>query len=76
MDCTPTTVFTPTNDTPLECPEGLLSTNCISSPSAIVYLGLGANVTQTQINTALVLALIAKDQRIDALEARIVILEP
>jgi len=74
-NCTPQTIYTPTNNSPIECPEGLFSTNCTVTPSAIVYLGLLANSTQTQINTALVAALIAKDQLIQDLTTRIEALE-
>lgn len=75
MECTPTTVYTPTNDSPVECPEGLFSTNCTVTPTPIVYLGLSANATQTAINNALVSALISKDQLIAELTTRIEALE-
>lgn len=51
------------------------STNCIVQAGAITALGLPANSTQTQINTAVVLALAYKQELIDDLIARVEALE-
>lgn len=51
------------------------SSACIVHAPTLSYLNLPAGSTQEQINTSLINALIAKDQTIAALTARIVILE-
>jgi len=74
-DCPPEIVYIPTNDESIPCPDGLYSTDCIVQQAAIVYLGLPINSTQSQINTALVSAIIAKQQLITALTLRVEALE-
>lgn len=80
MNC-PTEISIPT---PLveECSGNYISTNCLVIPQANVTLDLPINATQTEVNDALTAALIYKEQQItalqdliDALDARIVILE-
>jgi len=60
---------------PETCNGVYTSTNCIVQAGAITALGLPANSTQTQINTALVLALAYKQELIDDLIARVEALE-
>ena len=57
------------------CGGEYTSTACIVNPGAISYLNLPANSTQQTINSALINALIFKDQTIAELTARILILE-
>jgi len=75
MECTPQTTYIPTDESIPTCPDGLVSTECMVNPTAIVYLGLSANATQKEINDKLILALIYKDQQIANLEERITALE-
>jgi len=49
---------------PNECDGSYISTNCIQTPNAISYLELPAAATQTEINSAIVTALMFKDQQI------------
>lgn len=56
------------NNTPDPCGGVYGSTDCISTPNAIVYLSIPAESTQTEINTAVTLDLINKNSRIEVLE--------
>lgn len=57
----------PTNNTPLACEE-YKSTDCIIYKSAIVYLGLPADSSMTQVIAAIMLSLIDARNRIRTLE--------
>lgn len=47
-----------------ECNGDYKSTDCILSPNALAYLGLPANSSQADINTAIEASLLAKDEGI------------
>lgn len=47
-----------------ECGNNFVSTNCIQTPNALVYLDLPEGATQSEINAAVVAALTYKDQQI------------
>ena len=62
-----------TMETPIEAPCGgeFISTACIVETNAISYLNLPAGATQSQINAALINALLYKDQQILNLQTQI-----
>jgi len=68
IDC-PKNTNVVVNNTPDPCDGMYFSTDCISTPTAIVYLSLSAESTQTEVNSAITLDLINKNSRIIALEA-------
>ena len=73
-----TTCYTGTAVPPMQiapCGGEYISSACVVHAGTLSYLSLSAGATQEQINTALVNALISKDQIIAALTARVVILE-
>jgi hypothetical protein len=57
------------------CGGDFKSTDCIQTPTANLTLNLASGATQTQINNALTTALVYKQQQIEELIARIVVLE-
>ena len=65
----------PTNLPLAPCGGEFISSACIVHAPTLSYLNLPAGSTQERINTSLINALIAKDQTIASLTARIVILE-
>ena len=62
-----------TMEAPIEAPCGgeFKSTACIVETNAISYLNLPAGATQSQINAALINALLYKDQQILNLQTQI-----
>jgi hypothetical protein len=57
------------------CGGNFTSTDCVQTPIANLTLNLASGATQTQINNALTTALVYKQQQIEELIARIVVLE-
>jgi len=53
------------------CNGEYISTNCVKTPSAIVYLDLPEGSTQTEINVAIVAFLLGKDAQIENLQSQI-----
>ena len=58
------------------CQGDYTSTNCVINPNALTYLNLPANSTMSTIVSALILALIYKDQVISELQDQITALTP
>lgn len=52
----------------IDCPNGILSTNCVVEESALAYLSLPAESTQHEVNEALLTSLISARERILILE--------
>lgn len=57
------------------CGNTYISTNCVTIPSALIYLDLSMGSNQTQVNQNLILALQSANQLIQDLKERIEILE-
>lgn len=72
-NCNISTTVVPDN-TPLECDQYYL-TKCVIHPAALAFLGLPANSTQEQINTAILMALINMNNKIIQLQNRVDALE-
>lgn len=53
------------------CHGKYTSTDCIIDPNALVYLNLPANSTVSEIFTALILALMYKDEQIGNLQTQL-----
>lgn len=68
MENCPSNTSVVTNNDPIDCEGTYISTLCVTHPTAITALSLPANATQSQINNALVVALINALDRITALE--------
>lgn len=71
--CYSGTVTPPTIEAP--CGGEYISTDCVASPTQLITLDLPAGANQTQINAAIIAALIQKENQIQNLELRIVALE-